>query len=150
MNNLIVGPKTEITLYFSLELEDDSIVDSNFGSKPATFNFGDGSLLPGFEKKLEGLTAGDERVFTILPEQGFGQTNPNNIQVMEPNVFDSSLTLSEGLVLSFADAAGAERPGIVKSFTDKEVIIDFNHPLAGKTIQFEVKIISVNESLNAE
>lgn len=143
MNNYSIGVGTEVTLNFSLSLGDGSIVDSNFGSKPAVFLFGDGSLLPGFEEKLVGLVAGDEKTFSISPAEGFGQPNPNNVQEMPRSQFENTLNLSEGLVLSFTDAAKAERPGVVKSISDETVIIDFNHPLAGKNIQFDVKIVAV-------
>ena len=56
----MISNKSEVTLYFSLELEDGSLVDSNFGHKPATLKMGDGSLLPGFEKQLIGLNIGDK------------------------------------------------------------------------------------------
>ena len=77
-----------VTLHFSLVLEDGHIIDSNFESEPATFSVGDGNLLPGFESTLMGLVNGDEREFTIPPEQAFGQHNPQNVQAVERGNFD--------------------------------------------------------------
>ncbi|WNO09858.1 peptidylprolyl isomerase [Teredinibacter sp. KSP-S5-2] len=139
----VIDSHTQVVLHFSLSMEDGSVIDSNFDAEPATFTVGDGNLLPGFERSLMGLRSGDERSIKVSPADGFGMPNPNNVQVLKKSLFDESLTLEPGLVVSFADAAGAERPGMVQSFDDNEVVIDFNHPLAGKTIVFDVKIIDV-------
>lgn len=137
-----IGPDKEVTLHFALSLENGDVVDSTFDKKPATFKVGDGNLLPGFEQQLYGLKAGDKRTLQIAPEQGFGQVNPQNVQVMPRSQF-AGMELSEGLMVSFQDAARTELPGVVKTFDDNQVTVDFNHPLAGKTLTFEVEIIDV-------
>lgn len=147
MDNIPVGEGTEVSLHFSLTLEDGQVVDSNFEREPANFTFGDGSLLPGFEEALVGLQSGERQQFSIPPEKGFGQPNPNNVQSVQRNSFDDDMDIAEGLVVSFADAAGGELPGVVKSFDDEEVLVDFNHPLAGRTIVFDVHIISVKPAV---
>jgi len=130
-----------VTLHFSLVLEDGHIIDSNFESEPATFSVGDGNLLPGFESTLMGLVNGDEREFTIPPEQAFGQHNPQNVQVVERGNFDQE-ELELGAMFSFQNGDG-ELPGVIVDVDDNEVMIDFNHPLAGKNIIFQVKIIDI-------
>ena len=144
MNELTIGPGVEVTLHFSLTLEDGTQVDSNFDSSPATFAIGDGNLLAGFEEALFGLKAGDEQKFVIPPEKGFGQHNPTNIQTIDRDEFPSDIELQEGLVLSFADAQQSELPGVITAFNDDTVTVDFNHPLAGRNIEFAVKIVDVN------
>ncbi|MEH6466218.1 MAG: FKBP-type peptidyl-prolyl cis-trans isomerase [Porticoccus sp.] len=141
--SLPIGPDTKVTLHFSLSLEDGSTVDSNFDSEPASFVVGDGNLLPGFEAVLQGLKPGAEDVFSIHPEQGFGQHNPSNMQQFPRKDFEDDLALEPGLMLSFADANKAELPGVVTEVDQDEVTIDFNHPLAGHTISFKVKILDV-------
>lgn len=143
MSGLAIAQDTRVTLHFSLRLENGDVVDSTFDKKPATFTVGDGSLLPGFERKLFGLNKGSQQKFIVLPEDAFGQPNPNNLQYFKRSQFDAALELHEGLVISFADAANSELPGVVSRFDDKEVIVDFNHPLAGRTIIFEVDILDV-------
>lgn len=143
ISQLPIGPDTRVTLHFSLTLEDGSEVDSNFDGKPATFVIGDGNLLPGFEVALFGLVPGEEGVFNILPEQGFGPHNPSNIQRFSRKDFDAELELAPGLILSFADANRAELPGVVAEVEEDSVLVDFNHPLAGHTITFTVKILDV-------
>lgn len=143
MTNLAVTENTRVTLNFSLMLEDGSEIDSNFGKAPANFVIGDGSLLPGFERALFGLLPGDEGEFRIAPENGFGQPNDNNIQTIKRDNFDDDIDLEEGMMFAFADAAGGELPGVVVGFDDEEVQVDFNHPLAGRTITFKVLIHNV-------
>ncbi|MDP3813580.1 peptidylprolyl isomerase [Pseudomonas sp.] len=142
LQELRIGPDKEVTLHFALKLDNGDVVDSTFDKQPATFKVGDGNLLPGFEQAIYGLKAGDKRSLPIAPEQGFGQGNPQNIQVMPRSQFQD-MELAEGLLVIFNDAANAELPGVVKAFDDNLVTIDFNHPLAGKALSFDVEIIEV-------
>jgi FKBP-type peptidyl-prolyl cis-trans isomerase SlpA len=142
MSEVVIGPQTQVTLHFALKLHNGDVVDSTFDKDPATFKVGDGNLLPGFEQAIFGLKAGDKRSIEIGPEQGFGQGNPQNVQVMPRSQFDG-MELSEGLLVIFNDAANTELPGVVKAFDDNIVTIDFNHPLAGKALSFDVEIIQV-------
>ncbi len=138
---LPIDSGTTVTLHFSLALENGHVVDSNFEASPATFTVGDGNLLAGFENPLMGLVDGDEREFSIAPENAFGQHNPQNVQAVERNNFDDG-ELALGTMFSFQNGDG-ELPGVVVEVQDSEVMVDFNHPLAGQTILFKVKIISV-------
>jgi FKBP-type peptidyl-prolyl cis-trans isomerase SlpA len=138
---LPIDSGTTVTLHFSLTLENGHIVDSNFEASPATFTVGDGNLLPGFESPLMGLVDGDEREFSIPPENAFGQHNPQNVQAVERNNFEDR-ELELGTMFSFQNGDG-ELPGVVVEVQDNEVMVDFNHPLAGQIILFTVKIISV-------
>lgn len=141
--NTVISADSKVTLHFELKFENGDIIDSNFEKDPATFAIGDGSLLPGFEKKLLGLTASEQATFTVPPEDGFGQPNPNNVQSFQRDTFADDMDLQEGLVISFADASQSELPGVIKSVDDDVVIVDFNHPLAGESIVFDVKIVAV-------
>ena len=143
MSDIEIGADTRVTLHFSLKFSDGSIIDSNFDKKPATFTVGDGSLLPGFEQKIIGMKAGEQGDFTVLPQQSFGQPNPNNVQQFSRKDFSADMALEPGLVISFADAGQSELPGVVKSVDGDTVMVDFNHPLAGRDIQFAVNIIAV-------
>lgn len=140
MSNVPVSEGTRVLLNFSVSLEDGSEVDTNFGGEPVDFVVGDGSLLPGFERLLFGLSAGDRQMFTVEPENAFGQPNENNVQRVARDRFDGDGDLEVGLVYSFADSSGGELPGMIVSFDDDEVTVDFNHPLSGRTILFDVQI----------
>lgn len=147
MSDLVIAEGTKVTLHFAIKMEDGHVVDSTFDEEPATFTVGDGNLLAGFEEVLMGLSSGVKEVFKVSPEKGFGQHNPSNIQMIARDQFSDDIVLEKGLVLSFADAQNAELPGVVADFDDKEVTVDFNHPLAGKQVEFEVEIIAVEAAV---
>jgi len=142
MSDYRIDEGMEITLHFTLKLEDGTVVDSTRDKAPATFQLGDGNLPPGFEQPLKGLTDGDNGAFEITPEHAFGQHNPQNIQRMKRDVFDGEAP-EIGTVMSFADANGGELPGVVTEIEDDMVEVDFNHPLAGRTLTFEVEVLGV-------
>ena len=140
MVNVPVSEGTRVTLNFSVSLADGAQVDSNFGGDPVAFVVGDGSLLPGMERLLFGMLAGQRQLFTVPPEDAFGQPNDNNVQRLAREQFEDDVELEVGLVFSFADAAGGEVPGMVVAFDAEQVTVDFNHPLAGRTILFDVLV----------
>jgi len=135
-----VSEGTRVFLNFSVSLEDGSEVDTNFGDDPVDFVVGDGSLLPGLERLLFGMSGGERQMFTVPPEDAFGQPNDNNVQYLARDQFDEEVELEIGLVFSFADAGGGELPGMIIAFDEEEVTVDFNHPLSGRTIHFDVLV----------
>ena len=142
MSQLAIGPNTRVTLHFTLKLEDGAVIDSTLENSAPSFVFGDGSLLAGVEQKLVGMSAGDKESLQILPEDAFGQPNIENVQQFPRSEFDDDMELAEGLIISFADAKG-EVPGVVTILEDDVVTVDFNHPLSGKNLQFDVEILDV-------
>lgn len=145
----VIDSKSTVTFHFSLKLQSGELVDSNFDSKPATFTMGDGNLLEGFEQSLLGLREGQQSSIVIAAESAFGIANPDNIQCFKRREIEPLLTdnkdsiLVPGLVLSFADAAKAELAGVVDRLDGDKVYINFNHPLAGKDIIFDIHILEI-------
>ncbi|MFY0666277.1 MAG: FKBP-type peptidyl-prolyl cis-trans isomerase [Natronospirillum sp.] len=135
-----------VTLHFSLALPDGEVIDSNFDGGAATFQMGDGSLLEGFEACLLGLTAGDKKTVQIAAQEAFGPHLEDNVQNFKRHQFGADMVLEPGVVVSFADAAGAELPGVVSRLDGDYVTVDFNHPLAGKDITFSVSVVAVAEA----
>ena len=138
-----IGDGMHVTLHFTLKLEDGTVVDSTRDKQPATFQVGDGNLPPGFEAPLKGLTGGDTGSYEISPEHAFGQHNPQNMQKIPRESFEGP-ELEEGLVMSFTDPNGGELPGVITEIDEKRVEVDFNHPLAGRTLTFDVEILDVH------
>lgn len=143
MSELEVGKGTGVVLHFSLKLDDGAVVDSTFEGDAAAFEFGDGNLPENFEALLVGMKAGEKGQWDVPPEKAFGMPNENNLQTMKKSDFPADMELVEGLMVSFADANKAELPGVVHEIGEEEVVINFNHPLAGKTLRFDVQILSV-------
>ena len=120
-------------------------------SSPLVFIFGSGMMIPGFEKQLDGLKAGDPFKFDIQPEDGYGF--PDNEAVIklpieifkQDNVIDFEV-LKVGNILPMSDNEGNMLRGKVLAFNDEEVTMDFNHPLAGMDLHFSGAIVSVREA----
>lgn len=145
---LVIKHGSRVTLHFSLALESGELIDSNFDAKPASFRIGDGNMLPGFEAALIGLQAGDTIEILLQPDTAFGAVNPKNrhqfpIAKFSNLLEDELLPTEVGSVVAFKDAAGFDLPGVVAAISKENIIIDFNHPLAGKTILFKATIYSV-------
>ncbi|WP_404368366.1 FKBP-type peptidyl-prolyl cis-trans isomerase [Marinobacter sp.] len=143
MNQLPVDRGTRVTLNFALKFTDGQVIDSTFGKGPATLEIGDESLPENFEAYLMGMKAGESATFEVPPEKAFGQRNPSNIQMFKRSDFSADMVLEPGVVISFADARQSELPGVVERAEGDQVTVDFNHPLAGRTLVFEVEIIDV-------
>ncbi len=143
-----VNAGCSIALHFSLALNNGEVIDSNFDAMPATFRLGDGNMLPGFEQVLLGLRAGESVETSISPDRAFGEVNSSNSQTFPidklRNLLDDELLPAEvGTVIAFKDPAGFDLPGVVKSISEETIVVDFNHPLAGKTIVFKASIVAV-------
>ncbi len=143
MKELPIDKGTRVKLHFSLKFEDGETVDSTFDKEPASLEIGDENLPENFEAYLIGLKAGDHQSFEVPPEKAFGQRNPNNLQTFKRHEFSADMVLEKGVVISFADARQQELPGVISRVEGDEVEVDFNHPLAGRTLTFEVQIIDV-------
>lgn len=149
MNELPVGKGTRVTLNFALKFTDGQVIDTTFDRSPATLEIGDDNLPENFEAYLMGMKAGDSATYDVPPENAFGQHNPSNVQIFKRSDFGADMVLEPGVMISFADARQSELPGVVQHVEGDQVTIDFNHPLAGRTLTFEVEIIDVEPALTA-
>jgi FKBP-type peptidyl-prolyl cis-trans isomerase SlpA len=128
----------------NIVLEDGSTADSTKASgKPARLNMGDETLSPAFEAELIHLNAGDKHSFTLQAVDAFGESNPDAIHHMDRSKFPADMTLEVGVIVSFAGPGGSEIPGIVRDVVGDSVTVDLNHPLAGRTVTFELDVVQV-------
>lgn len=135
---------SEVIMHFTVKLEDGSVADSTKTSgKPAKLVMGDGSLTENFEKCLLGLSEGESASFTLEPDDAFGQPSPDNVQHMDRSLFAGDAPAEEGTIIAFAGPGGQEIPGVITEVAGESVTVDFNHPLAGHRVIFDVEIVSV-------
>ncbi|GLP97146.1 FKBP-type peptidyl-prolyl cis-trans isomerase [Paraferrimonas sedimenticola] len=128
--------------HMTLLLEDGSTADSTQASgKPAKLVIGDESLSPAFEAEIQSLAAGDKHSFTLAAADAFGESNPDNVHHVERSRFQD-VTPEVGAIIGFSSPAG-EMPGIIREVTGDSVTVDFNHPLAGHEITFELEVLEV-------
>ena len=139
-----ISETSKVELHFDVRLKDGSIAEStkNVG-KPMDFTMGDGSFSAKMEAELLGLNAGDNKKIMLLAKDAFGDPHPANIFQLPIARFED-MELELGTIVSFSQADGSERPGIVRAIADGDVTVDFNHPLAGQVLLFDVTIVSVS------
>jgi len=141
---VLIGPGSHVVMHFSIKLADGSAEDSTkVHGKPARLTIGDGNLTKNFEDCLLGLKTGDNREFTLAPEDAFGQPLPENIYHIERVRFSGDTPAEVGAIIAFGQPDGREIPGIIREVTADIVTVDFNHPLAGQEVTFAVEILSV-------
>ena len=138
-----ITERSTVTLHVSLSLEDGTVAESTFGNEPLTFTLGDGVLDYGLELGLYGLERGDKQRLVLDPGQAFGQHDSARVHTLSRDTFAADLTLEPGVIIAFETAAGEELPGAVLEVGEDTVKVDFNHPLAGRTIIYEVEILDV-------
>jgi len=141
--NYPISPESTVTLHLSLGLEDGTVAESTFEGEPLTFIMGDGTLVEGLELGLYGLQAGTNQRLVLEPEQAFGLHDPAKLHQLPRAEFPTELALEPGIIIGFDTPSGEELPGTIVSLTDETVEVDFNHPLAGRVVVFEVEIIAV-------
>ena len=141
--NFPISPESTVTLHLSLSLEDGTVAESTFEDQPLTFTLGDGTLAEGLELGLYGLKAGDKQRLVLAPEQAFGLHDPGKLHQLARSEFSAELELEAGVIIGFDTPAGEELSGTIISLAEETVEIDFNHPLAGRVVVFDVDIITV-------
>lgn len=151
---LSITDHSDVLVHFILTLADGSIADSSRQQgKPALFRLSDDSLSAALKQQLIGLSAGDKKNFTLPPQEAFGAVNPDLIQYFSRREFLDTGELVPGTVMLFSGINGSEMPGVIRDITGESVTVDFNHPLAGQRIQFDIEILEVDpplESANAD
>lgn len=116
---------------------------STFDMSPATLQMGGGQLAETLESNLLGLPAGERFVFQLAPEEAFGQQNPRLIERISRTALPADMELKENSVVEFSAPNGAAFAGFLRELGPETALFDFNHPLAGQSIQFEVEIIGI-------
>ncbi len=133
-----------ITLHYRIATADDTEIVSTFGSTPATLQLGSGELAPPLEACLEDLPVGERHVFLLEPSQAFGPHNPELLKRLSKRELpNGGADIGPLTLVEFAAPNGAKFAGLVREIDERAALVDFNHPLAGKSIRFEVEVIGV-------
>lgn len=130
-------------MHFSLQLADGMPVESSFDTEPVTFVLGDGTLDHGLELALYGLRPNARQTLTLMPGQAFGRRDESAVHMLPKTSFPDDMTLQPGQIIAFTGADNEPLAGAVLEVGPEQVKMDFNHPLAGREIIFEVQILAV-------
>ncbi len=145
--HLVVTDTAYLTLHYRLVSMDGQDIVTTFGDKPATLQLGNGQLAPFLESCLIGLQEGVHQTFELSPEQAFGPRNPDLVQrvskstLRENSPEDAQYAIGD--LVDFAAPGGGRFAGVLRSMDDTGTVFDFNHPLAGQHLKFEVRIIGI-------
>lgn len=142
----VVTASTYLTLHYRLASQDGVDIVSTFDENPATLQLGQGQLAPFLEACLIGLEEEMHRGFDLSPEQAFGPRNPELFQRVSRAVLDENADsdgYAIGDLIEFAAPNGGRFAGVLRELDEDGALFDFNHPLAGQSLRFEVSIIGI-------
>ncbi len=135
---------------YSLHLGDGRVVDASQPEDPLTYLHGEGQIVPGLESALEGLSVGDKKQVVVAPAQGYGEHDPRGVQEVPRGAFPAGFEPQVGMELTAEGQNGEAVPFAIREVKPDNVVIDLNHPLAGKTLHFDVTVREVRAATPEE
>lgn len=141
---------TVVTIDYELKDDDGNIIDATEGSDPLHYLHGTDNLIEGLEKALDGKKTGDSVSVSVSPEQGYGERDEAKIQPVPKDSFDDQTQLQAGKQFMAQSPEGEHLTITIVEVTDDKVVVDSNHPLAGKNLNFKVEIKRVREATQEE
>jgi FKBP-type peptidyl-prolyl cis-trans isomerase SlyD len=148
--DLIVKDGLVVGLDYTLRLDDGEVIDTSEGKEPLEFLQGRGQIIPGLEQALYGMVIGEQKDVEVAPAEGYGEHDPDALELVERDVFPPDLDLQPGMGLRMRDASGKALEAYVADIRADGVVLDFNHPLAGETLFFEVEIVGLRPATSEE
>jgi peptidylprolyl isomerase len=130
-----------VRVHYRGTLTDGTEFDSSEGRSPLEFRLGEGSVIEGFDAGVSGLEVGEKRTVTIAPEQAYGPKNEMLVQRVGADMFAEEPYVGGHVDLVAPD--GGRLPGVITAVEGEEVVLDFNHPLAGETLTFEIELVEI-------
>jgi FKBP-type peptidyl-prolyl cis-trans isomerase SlyD len=137
-----VSPGTQVSIEYTLKLDDKNVFDTNVGADPLTFVHGSRQIVPGLEKALEGMKVGESKQVIVQPEEGYGIVHNEAFLELEKEKIPNEAR-QVGARVQGSTGDGQMVTARVAEIKDATVVLDFNHPLAGKTLYFDVKILNI-------
>ncbi len=138
-----IDRNSRVTLHHQLGLTDGTVLEDSFDGEPLCIQLGHGELAEGLELALIDLEEGDEQTIDIGPDLAFGYPDPEAVHELPRGEFREDAPLEPGVIMEFSLPNGETLPGTILEADDERVRIDFNHPLAGETVRYRVKILKV-------
>lgn len=142
---LKISDGTVVTLHYTLKV-DDEVMDTSQGREPIQFIQGKEQVIPGLEAELYGLSSGDSKKVVVEPEKGYGEVQPEAGLDVPKEEFPEEIPLEPGTELQLRNQNGEIINARIDSIKQDSIHLDFNHPLAGKDLHFDVKVVDVREA----
>jgi len=136
---------SEVLMHIVIRLDDGSIAENTKRTgRPSRVILGDRSVSNAFEAELLGLKVGDKKEFKLAPDEAFGESLSTNQMDFPLSQFAEDIEVTPGTIIEFENKNGGQMLGVVQSIQNDKVTVDFNHPLAGHPVQFEIEILEIN------
>jgi FKBP-type peptidyl-prolyl cis-trans isomerase SlyD len=149
--SLVVADDMVVQLDYTLTLSNGEIYDSSDETGPLEYIQGQGLIISGLEEALYGMAVGDEKDVVVTPDVGYGEYDPEAVQTLPRDVFPAEMELEPGMPIDLYDEdADEEIEAFIAEVDDDGVVVDFNHPLAGETLNFHVKVVAVRPATDEE
>ena len=132
-----------VKVHFTGKMENGEVFASSQGHEPLEFSVGDGTVLPGVDKAVNGMNLGERKTITLPPQEGFGEQMENLILTVDRSQFPEGFELREGMELQVPQPDGTVIFFKILQIMDDKVKLDANHPLAGKALTFELELLEV-------
>ncbi|HUT86436.1 MAG TPA: peptidylprolyl isomerase [Elusimicrobiales bacterium] len=136
---------SKVSFHYTLTA-DGKVADSSIGKSPYEYEHGAGGIIPGLEEKMMGLKKGDKRTFTIPPEKAYGIRNKDAFMKIPKTSIKGSEKLKEGSMIGFTQG-GKQYTAVVSKVEKGTITLDYNHPMADKTLVFEIEVIEVDNTV---
>jgi len=147
--SLMIGDKSVVTIHYTLTDDAGEVLDNSRDSDPMVYLHGANNIIPGLENELTGKTAGATLKVTVSPENGYGEHSSEAIQKVPRSAFEGVEDIQPGMQFQTEGPQGMQII-VVAEVSDEEVTVDANHPLAGKTLHFDVSIEAVRDATPEE
>lgn len=135
-----------VKIHYTGTFDNGEVFDSSSGCQPLEIEIGAGQVIPGFEKALEGMVPSEKKTFTLQPSEAYGERDDQLEQTFNLSDFPKDFDPEIGQVLILQTDEQGQFPATVKALEADNVHLDLNHPLAGKTITFNIEVVEVNDS----
>jgi FKBP-type peptidyl-prolyl cis-trans isomerase 2 len=135
-----------VKIHYTGKLDNGLVFDSSIDKDPLEFTIGAGSLIEGFETGVVGMNVGEKKTLVIPPEKGYGERNEELALEVDKNQLPSDISLTAGETLQLKQPDGNSVVVIITKVTDDTVTLDANHPLAGKTLTFDIELMEILEA----
>ncbi|MCK4742591.1 MAG: FKBP-type peptidyl-prolyl cis-trans isomerase [Sulfuriflexus sp.] len=135
---------SSVLINYTLAIEDGTVVESTEGTDPLRFSLGDGTLIEGLEAVLLDMKVGDRQCLQLEAVEAFGFADETNVHMLTRDKFPEDMPLEKDLIVGFTTPSGEEVPGRIMEMPDDDlVVVDFNHPLAGHAVTFDVEVMAI-------
>ena len=139
-----------VSIRYTLKDENGEILDQATKEQPFAFLSGQNQILPNLEKKISEMVIGSQQKVVLSPEQGYGNYREDAVKQVKRSEFPEKIELQEGQRFMADLGEGKHQPFFVKSISENDVTIDFNHPLAGVTLEFDLELLDIRDATNEE